>query len=40
LADWLIGKGATRVTSAKYDYVFTADNSLWRRLATRLPGAA
>jgi ATP phosphoribosyltransferase len=40
LADWLIGKGATRVTSAKYDYVFTADNRLWRRLATRLPGAA
>ena len=40
LADWLIGKGATRVTSAKYDYVFTTDNNLWRRLATRLPGAA
>lgn len=40
LADWLIGKGATRVTSAKYDYVFTAENNLWRRLATRLPGAA
>ena len=40
LADWLIGKGATRVTSAKYDYVFTAENNLWRRLATRLPGTA
>ena len=40
LADWLIGKGATRVTSAKYDYVFTADNGLWRRLAARLPGGA
>ena len=38
LADWLIGKGATRVTSAKYDYVFSADNSLWRRLSTRLSG--
>jgi ATP phosphoribosyltransferase len=40
LADWLIGKGATRVTSAKYDYVFTADSRLWRRLAIRLPGGA
>ncbi len=40
LADWLIGKGATRVTSAKYDYVFSADTSLWRRLATRLTASA
>lgn len=36
LADWLIGHGARSVTSARLDYVFHADNALWRRLATRL----
>ncbi len=36
LADWLIAKGATRVSSARLDYVFEADNALWRRLAERL----
>ncbi len=36
LADWLISKGATRVSSARLDYVFEADNALWRRLAERL----
>lgn len=38
LADWLIANGATRVTSAKFDYVFQADNTLWGRLAARLNG--
>lgn len=36
LADWLIGKGAKSVTSAKLEYVFKADNALWGRLAGRL----
>lgn len=36
LADWLIGKGAKSVTSAKLDYVFKAGNALWGRLAGRL----
>jgi ATP phosphoribosyltransferase len=36
LADWLIGKGAQSVTSAKLDYVFNAGNALWGRLAGRL----
>ncbi len=36
LADWLIVKGAKSVTSAKLDYVFHADNGLWRRLAGRI----
>lgn len=36
LADWLIGKGAQSVTSAKLDYVFHAGNALWGRLAGRL----
>ncbi|MBL1257537.1 ATP phosphoribosyltransferase [Methylocystis sp. Sn-Cys] len=36
LADWLIGKGAQSVTSAKLDYVFKAGNALWGRLAGRL----
>ncbi|MCX7900156.1 MAG: ATP phosphoribosyltransferase [Methylocystis sp.] len=35
-ADWLIGAGATRVTSARLDYVFSAENVFWRRLAARL----
>ncbi|MEK4033444.1 ATP phosphoribosyltransferase [Methylocystis sp. IM3] len=36
LADWLIGKGAQRVTSARLDYVFNAGNALWGRLAARI----
>jgi ATP phosphoribosyltransferase len=36
LADWLIGKGAQSVTSARLDYVFNAGNDLWSRLATRI----
>ncbi|QGM96381.1 ATP phosphoribosyltransferase [Methylocystis parvus] len=36
LADWLIGKGARNVTSAKLDYVFHAGNALWGKLAGRL----
>jgi ATP phosphoribosyltransferase len=36
LADWLIGKGAQSVTSAKLDYVFKAGNALWGKLAGRL----
>jgi ATP phosphoribosyltransferase len=36
LADWLIGKGAQSVTSAKLDYVFHAGNMLWGKLAARL----
>ncbi|ARN80117.1 ATP phosphoribosyltransferase [Methylocystis bryophila] len=34
--DWLIAQGATTVTSTKHDYVFRADNSLWRKLAARI----
>ncbi len=36
LADWLIGKGAQSVTSAKLDYVFHAGNALWGKLSGRL----
>jgi ATP phosphoribosyltransferase len=36
LADWLIGKGAQSVTSARLDYVFHAGNALWSRLAARI----
>lgn len=36
LADWLIGKGAQSVTSARLDYVFNAGNALWSRLAARI----
>ncbi|WP_363349854.1 ATP phosphoribosyltransferase [Methylocystis echinoides] len=36
LADWLIGKGAQSVTSARLDYVFNAGNALWGRLAGRI----
>ncbi|HXY58598.1 MAG TPA: ATP phosphoribosyltransferase [Methylocystis sp.] len=35
-ADWLMGRGARQVTSAKLDYMFRADNGLWRRLEKRL----
>ncbi|MGA9598675.1 MAG: ATP phosphoribosyltransferase [Methylocystis sp.] len=34
--DWLIARGATTVTSTKHDYVFRADNPLWRKLAARI----
>ena len=34
--DWLIAKGASTVTSTKHDYVFRADNALWRKLAARI----
>jgi len=39
-ADWLIGHGASHVTSAKLDYVFRAENTLWNRLAKRLDARA
>jgi ATP phosphoribosyltransferase len=36
LADWLVAQGATSVASAGLDYVFRAENALWRKLAARL----
>ncbi|MBI1867605.1 MAG: ATP phosphoribosyltransferase [Methylocystis sp.] len=39
-ADWLIRHGAEEVASAKLDYVFSAQNALWGRLAARLDAAA
>lgn len=36
LADCLIAQGATTVASARLDYVFHAENDLWRRLSARL----
>jgi ATP phosphoribosyltransferase len=36
LADFLIAKGATRVASARLDYLFHAENLLWSRLAARI----
>lgn len=35
-ADWLIAKGARTVTSARLDYVFSAENALWSRLQARI----
>jgi ATP phosphoribosyltransferase len=35
-ADWLIAKGARTVTSARLDYVFSAENALWSRLQGRI----
>jgi ATP phosphoribosyltransferase len=35
-ADWLIARGANRVSSAKLDYLFRAESALWSRLAARL----
>jgi ATP phosphoribosyltransferase len=35
-ADWLIAKGARTVTSAKLDYVFSAENALWSRISARI----
>ncbi|PWB84209.1 MAG: ATP phosphoribosyltransferase [Methylocystaceae bacterium] len=39
-ADWLIRHGAQHVTSAKLDYVFSAENSLWSRLSARIDQTA
>lgn len=36
LADWLIAHGAKSVASARFDYVFRAENTLWSKLAARL----
>jgi ATP phosphoribosyltransferase len=36
--DWLLTKGAQTVTSAKFDYVFRAENPLWARLRGRIGG--
>jgi ATP phosphoribosyltransferase len=38
-ADWLIARGAQTVTSARLDYVFSAENALWSRLGARLDAA-
>ena len=35
-ADWLIARGARTVTSARLDYVFSAENALWSRLQGRI----
>ncbi len=36
LAEWLLAKGATRVSVAEADYVFTASNPLIERLERRI----
>jgi ATP phosphoribosyltransferase len=36
-ADWLISQGAQTVACSRLDYVFHAENALWRRLEARLP---
>jgi ATP phosphoribosyltransferase len=36
LADWLIGRGAEHITVGQLDYVFSAKNALYDRLARRL----
>jgi ATP phosphoribosyltransferase len=36
LADWLIGKGAAHVGVTSFDYIFSAHNDLYERLATRI----
>ncbi len=36
LAEWLIKHGAETVTVGQVDYVFTAKNALWEKLAKRL----
>ena len=38
-ADWLVGQGAIRVTSAALDYIFTDKNPLFERLSAKLPRA-
>jgi ATP phosphoribosyltransferase len=40
LADWLVGAGATHVAVGALDYVFSAENGLYERLARRLSTAA
>jgi ATP phosphoribosyltransferase len=40
LADWLIAQGAAHVCIAAQDYVFSAENPLYEKLAARLPPAA
>jgi ATP phosphoribosyltransferase len=40
LADWLIARGADHVGVAALDYVFSAANPLYEKLAARLPAAA
>jgi ATP phosphoribosyltransferase len=37
LADWLIAQGAAHVCIAAQDYVFSAENPLYEKLAARLP---
>ena len=39
IADWLVGQGAIRVTSAALDYIFTDKNPLFERLSAKLPRA-
>jgi len=39
IADWLVGQGAKRVTSAALDYIFTDKNPLFERLSAKLPRA-
>ena len=39
LADWLIGRGAEHITVGQLDYVFSAKNALYDRLARRLGSA-
>ncbi|HZY12774.1 MAG TPA: ATP phosphoribosyltransferase, partial [Beijerinckiaceae bacterium] len=36
LADWLIGRGAENITVGQLDYVFSAKNGLYDKLARRL----
>jgi ATP phosphoribosyltransferase len=36
LADWLIGRGAENISVGQLDYVFSAKNALYDRLARRL----
>jgi len=37
IADWLVSRGAARVTSAALDYIFTDKNPLFERLSSKLP---
>ena len=37
IADWLVSRGAARVTSATLDYIFTDKNPLFERLLSKLP---
>ncbi|MBV9218525.1 MAG: hypothetical protein JOY94_03845, partial [Methylobacteriaceae bacterium] len=40
LADWLVARGAQCVTVGALDYVFSAQNRLYERLARRLAPAS